>query len=357
MRWEHPLLLADSQVESLWKELRPRQHVVILGLGFDPRSTIILERMADATGDRFDAIVVELPPDEGTDAALSRMVEKNRQRTVDVMRRVNGRIHWLQTEAAHDNRARGRLVSREFQRRAYLNQYHTVTVEVSAMPRSIYFPVIRGILERAHVSRLDGELWRGDLHVAVCEDPDVDRRIVHEGTTPMAPIGGFQPVGIDEACATIWVPVVGERAEDHLVRLFNELEPDQVCPVLPWPAHSPRRGDDLYLKLSSLLLETMNSDSGDIIYAAERNPFHLYRSIYRLRSKYLDALRPLGDAVLVLSSHSSKLLSIGVLLAAYDFELGVVHAGPDRYGLQDPGLGSLDNVIYDLWLTGEPYEP
>ena len=63
---------------------------------------------------------------------------------------------------------------------------------------------------------------------------------------------------------------------------------------------------------------------------------------------------------MVLSSHSSKLLSVGVLLAAYDQGLEVQHVSPTLYSLREDtdtdALRDFDE-IYDIWLTGEPYQP
>jgi hypothetical protein len=51
-----------------------------------------------------------------------------------------------------------------------------VVIEISAMPRAVFFPLIRGVLERSHSS--DQRLrWRGDLHVAVCENPEADENV------------------------------------------------------------------------------------------------------------------------------------------------------------------------------------
>jgi hypothetical protein len=61
---------------------------------------------------------------------------------------------------------------------------------------------------------------------------------------------------------------------------------------------------------------------------------------------------------MILSAHSSKLLSVGVLLAAYEQELEVRHVSPRLYTMGNSGdVGALetDNQLVDLWLAGEPY--
>ena len=93
-----------------------------------------------------------------------------------------------------------------------------------------------------------------------------------------------------------------------------------------------------------------------MIHAAERNPFDLYHTIGELNARYKQALAPLGSVGMVLSSHSSKLLSVGVLLAAYDYELEVQHVSPGTYGLHTSAAHLVPHAeIFDLWLTGTPY--
>lgn len=173
----------------------------------------------------------------------------------------------------------------------------------------------------------------------------------------MAPIGGFGQSSIVEPDTTIWVPVLGEGAVTRVRALYEELHPHEVCPVLPWPSKDPRRGDRLVLEYRQFLFEEVRMEPRNIIYAAERNPFDLYRTIGSLYNRYAYALSPLGSVAMVLSSHSSKLLSLGVMLAAYEHGLVVQQVGPGSYGLSSDWASWRDHdEVFDLWLTGEPYK-
>jgi hypothetical protein len=97
---------------------------------------------------------------------------------------------------------------------------------------------------------------------------------------------------------------------------------------------------------------------GDIIYADERNPFDLYRTLSRLNARYTETLRPLGEVKVILSAHSSKLLSLGVLLAAYEHKLPVVSAPPTGWALTpqfDREMLQKHDQLVCLWLDGSPY--
>lgn len=353
--WEHPLLLKDESFVQAWSRPSAAPVLFVCGSGFDPRAMTVLRRLGEITKRRVDGLMVELP-EEATDADVRPLAQTNREEIGRLIGELGGELQLQPLPEYNDAGSLGRLVSRRFQQSAVLDNYGEVLVEISALPRSVFFPLIRGILERAHLSSDAPQHWAGNLHVAVCENPEVDEHILEEGTTAMAPIGGFGGEPGEQPNTTIWVPVLGERASARVEVLYDELEPDETVPVLPWPARDPRRGDRLLLDYRQLLFEKIRLEPRNIIHAAERNPFDLYRTLGALHERYLASLSPLGSVGMVLSSHSSKLLSVGVLLTAYEHNLVVQHVSPGRYGLHD-GVDDLSkhDEIYDLWLTGEPY--
>ena len=182
-----------------------------------------------------------------------------------------------------------------------------------------------------------------------------------EGVASPGPIRGFgQRLGPDDTSEVtrVWLPVLGEHQEPYIRSIYEFLAPNEVCPVLPFPAKNPRRGDDLLLELRRLIFDTIEVEPRNFIYADERNPFDLYRGLCRLSDRYTKALAPVGDVSVVTSVHGSKVLSVGALLAAYEKDLMVVSAGPTGYRIQ-PGI-EIDKVTTDdhlmcLWLDGEPY--
>lgn len=354
--WSHPLLINDSVFDQVWSRPRQEPLLFVAGSGFDPRALAVLERLAAATTRCIDGLLLELPED-ATDLAVRPLAQANRARIEEVVQASGGQLRVQALPDFHDARSLGRLISRNFQRSGMLDRYVEVMLEISAMPRSVFFPLIRGVLQRAHLPPSDARYWRGDLHVAVCENPEADESVLEEGTTPMAPIGGFAQTRGETPATTIWVPVLGERASARVKVLYDELEPDEMCPVLPWPARDPRRGDRLMFEYRRLLFEEIRLEPRNVIYAAERNPFDLYRTLGALHERYLQSLSPLGSVCMVLSSHSSKLLSVGVLLTAYEYDLIVQHVSPGSYGLREGAEDLRDrDEIYDVWLTGEPYQ-
>jgi hypothetical protein len=355
IHWEHPLLIAESAFAHVWSRPSDAPILFVVGSGFDPRATAVLERLVASTQRRVDGLLIMLPED-ATDLDVRPLAAANRARIAELIGQANGQVREQPLPDFHDPSALGLLISRGFQRSGVLDDYKEVVIDISAMPRSVFFPLIRGVLERAHAPDGDARRWNGDLHVAVCENPEADESILEEGTTAMAPIGGFARARGEDPATTIWVPVLGEGGVARAQRLHQELEPDEVCPVLPWPARDPRRGDRIVLEYRQLLFDDIRLEPRNIIHAAERNPFDLYRTLGRLHDRYCQSLSPLGSVAMVLSSHSSKLLSVGVLLTAYEHALEVQHVSPGTYGLHHNGQKVRQHdEIFDLWLTGEPY--
>ena len=76
---------------------------------------------------------------------------------------------------------------------------------------------------------------------------------------------------------------------------------------------------------------------------------------------YNEALKPLGGCKATISVVSSKLISIGGLLAAYELihkseiEVGLALAEAQGYQFAKRDL-ALEGELCSLWLIGEPYE-
>jgi hypothetical protein len=140
--------------------------------------------------------------------------------------------------------------------------------------------------------------------------------------------------------------------------------PDETCPVLPSPATNPRRGDNLILEYREFLFDQIRVEPQNFIYASEENPFEVYRQLVRAIRRYDQSFGPLGGARFALSALSSKLMSVGALLAAYDLkgagiDVAIAHIECEGYVVDgDPknGVDKSKGTPYSLWLTGECYE-
>jgi hypothetical protein len=243
----------------------------------------------------------------------------------------------------------------------FLDPYSDVIIDVSAMPRSVYFPIVAGLLALLD-ARPSGQS-PVNLHVMVSEDPTLDAGITEEGVEEKAEFMASFTGGFDEEATTypkVWVPVLGERRGTQLARILDLVKPDEVCPVLPSPARNPRRGDDIVVEYQRALFDELRLDPRGFLYASEDNPFEVYRRVRAAALHYNDVFKLLGGCKVALSALSSKLMSLGVLLVAYElkraeYNIGVAHVECQGYTL--PAGATTHPDLYSLWLAGECYAP
>lgn len=356
LRWADYVLAREEgdDLKNVWSEAtESRRLIYVLADGFDPRTMVGLRRLvAFGIPKGTKVLSLGMPP---TDNEVAQRLAAENQRELDEL----ATRHSLDIQRAaypqvSESRAAGLRIARGFIADGHVTSGCTVAVDVSAMPTPVHFALIGAILEHATTVK-DVEVL-----VVVSDNPELDAAIVNVGTSSADPIGGFSH-GLDlegSKQVRIWSPVLGRGDVPGLRAIHERLEPREICPVLPFPATNPRHGDDLFIDYRQLLLEEMQVDPRDIIYADERNPFDLYRTLSRLNARYVQALAPLGDVKVVLSAHSSKLLSLGILLAAHEHRLPVVSAPPTSYALPkdfSPEKFAPHHQLVCLWLEGSPY--
>lgn len=357
LRWSDYVLARDDVVAAWAEAAKAGGSVYIVGEGFDPRALLGLDRLiaAGVTGD-LTVISIELAP-PGSTSVRATLAAEHVGRLQELA--ASGAFEYTRIPfpEVQEPRSVGRLVFGTLYELERFREARHIIVDVSAIPTGVYFAVIAGILDMA----ADDD-WGGELQVVVAENPAIDSLIHGAGPDAPAPISRFKfEVELDPRAdrpIIVWAPILGEGALPQLEALQQALVPDEVCPVLPFPARNPRRADDLLLDLRGFLIDALDVEPGNYIYADESNPFDLYRGLSHLHERYRDALRPLGDAAIVISIHSSKTLSLGALLAAYEHKMPILNASSETHYEFDPSTVSDDllgeTTLAALWLAGTP---
>lgn len=358
LRWSDYVLAhdGDGEIERIWTAAGAGRRVVyLMAEGFDPRTITGLRRfLAAGTYEHVKIVAIGLPATKH-ELALRLAAENIAERT-RLAAQCGAEVVVIHYPQVSEPRAAGLRIAHSVISGKHLDGAHHVIVDVSAMPTSIHFALAGGVLKHCESTGATRE-----LQIVVCDNPALDAAITNQGTAPADTINGFTN-GLDLEAGSkqvrIWAPVLGPGEGIALRAIRDRLEAREICPVLPFPASEPRRGDDLALGYRQLLFEEMQVNPGDIIYADERNPFDLYRTLSRLNAKFTETLRPLGEVKVILSAHSSKLLSLGVLLAAFEHALPVVSAPPTGWSLSSDfdrdTLGKHDQLVC-LWIDGSPY--
>lgn len=372
MRWNSYVLERGAMFTTFWQNRfsdRPEDAgrvLLIAGLGFDPRTPRALQALVDCCPQgMLDVRLLHF--DEGPDSISQKYVQavtRNREAIETSIDKHGGAIENLTIPMLDDGRRVGGRRVGQLVIAAGFDAYKDVVVDISALPRTLYFPLIRSLLQARDASmREGGKPIPLNLHVVLFEAPALDGAIREELTERadyLPGFGGTVDLEQDEDMPRVWAPVLGEGQAEALKIIVQKItgndNPPEICPVLPFPAVDPRRGDQLLVEYRSLFA-AWRVDLRNIIYASEQNPFDVYRQLCRLYDQYLSALRPLRGAKMIVSAHSSKLLSLGALLAAYDRpEVAVAHVEAQGYQVEGDIQGPIDGEMFEIWIAGEPYD-
>lgn len=363
-RWDdHVLGRSDRRYgfdfeEILKAAVRPgSSSLYVMGLGFDPRATVAFQTAAPLLppGSRVLAIVPKAT--SGGSSRESVFQKSNEVRALEIAASCSLDLEIIQPNPkAKDTRFHGIWLVRELRDRPEWRTPHVV-VDISSLPSAIFFALIRAwLVERTTDLQ---------LQVVAAESHHLDDLILDSGALSPQFLPGFTKHGsLDELepGTRIWIPVLGKGRLAQMEAIGTAFTPHDICPVVPFPAPDPRRGDSLVAEYGEFLFETLNVDAQKFIYADGSNPFDLYKVLMTISERYKRALRPLGQPIIVPSTHGSKLLSLGVLLGAFEAELSVVNAGAPVSTLSDEADDESIRALASesqqtcLWLAGEPYE-
>lgn len=152
-----------------------------------------------------------------------------------------------------------------------LAQYTDVIIDISAIPRTVALTAI------AQIIALLDEIAQGggasvNHHVVVTESISADRR---HGTGSLidtvTSLVGFSGQLTSESSASVprvWFPILGEGQSVRLQLIRAEGDPDEICPIVPFPSRDPRRGDNLIEEYRQLLFDEFRVEPSNILYAS-----------------------------------------------------------------------------------------
>lgn len=369
-RWRDYFLRDGDGFDEFWKAFlaeRKRNLLFVLGHGFDARMCDGIERVLSLGGEGTRDVAL-IAFDEGAESPSQIYLAQRTANGERLEKLVQGRGtigHRDIKMFSDDNRRIGaRSIAQEFASSAEFRSYTDVVVDISALPRSLYMPLLAKLLALFDGEAKDDE--KRNLHVIVSHSPAIDGAIVEEGLEESASyLFGFAAAALESESTSgqpkIWIPVLGKRQPAQLEKINQFVMPDEICPLLPSPARDPREGDSIMIEYRELLFDQLRVEPRNIIYAAESNPFEVYRQLMRSILHYDRALKPVGGCKVALSAMSSKLASMGVLLAAYELgrrdpkvTVGVAHVESQGYRVESNGTAP-STTLFTMWLSGECY--
>lgn len=375
LRWDPYVLLRNSEVSLFTREHftkdTGRRVLYIMGIGFDYRMNTGIKSLRESCPD-LDIECLLIQYDEGKTSSSRKykpLVDANMASLREMIpsEKVQVRSIDLWTAAGKKKQRVGdKNVADVFNDATIFESYTDVIVDISALPRGIYFSLIgkvQAILDEYYSSQ--------DINffVIISENAQLDSRIKEfEPDSELSYVFGFR--GGSELTSDkkeiIWLPILGEGSGKQILAAHEKIEPDEICPVLPFPSHDPRRSDALLTEYHQLLFDELAVEGQNIIYVPEQNPFEVYRTLSQTIQNYNDTLAILNGCDIVISTFSSKLLSIGALLCAYEFKVlnnikvGILNVDSSGYEIDDEAAAQKmgeKSELFLIWLAGEPYKP
>ncbi|MDE1818906.1 MAG: hypothetical protein KGI19_09940 [Thaumarchaeota archaeon] len=363
-------LRSGSQFFDFYKEYLAQDGkniLFILGLGFDPRTTNCLKTLLDIKPkSNLDCMVFNYSDDfngrepmqtwlKQNESTLNHLIPKSKWKTKQIQM-MSGKEHIASIEAS-------KKIEKDD-----LSGYTDIILDISAMPSSVYFPIVRKILDWIKSDELKLENGKKiNFHMVLSENAHLDSLIkevgINETVTYMHKFVGTLQSEAKQILRKVWIPLLGEKKGTQLEKINEEISPKEVSPIFPMPSKDPYRSKRLLLEHRSFLFDTLVMDARDFIYANEQNPFEVYRQIYQTAVGYYDSFDPLGGCHVVISPLSSKLMCVGALLAAYELQsdgmnVGIVHVENQTYDMEnikDVDQETKKSVQFTMWLAGDCY--
>lgn len=232
--------------------------------------------------------------------------------------------------------------------------YTDVVIDICAMSRGIFFPLVRYIRELIRQSKLNTS-----LHILVVDHPSVDYGYKPEYDDSASWMKGFDAnAGLrgTQVSSKLWLPQLMSSRAGMYETLFNFLQPDDVCPVLPFPGIKPKRVDELVIEYRDQI-DIWQTSLQNIVLASESDPLDLYDTVIRVHKARQKICDP---HITVLSPMGSKVSTIGGLLAAMDEKLPVAYV--ETLGYHEdvnnpvPDVPNIENLVH-VWVDGPIYPP
>lgn len=324
----------------------------VAGAGFDPRTGIVAAIIGSAAAARTTALLVrEQRP--MPDPALVQAADRN---TAILTAALPSSTVIPIDVFARDGAVVGGRSAIQSLRNIDLASFTDVLVDVSALSVGVFFPIVKYLDEA-----IDQGSLRTNLHVTVADNPTLDDAVgANSGDAVVAPHGfqGSLQLDANATAVRLWIPHLALAKRPVLERIFRWLNPDDVCPILPFPSANPRRPEELLDYFRDELESVWDVHARNIVYADESNPLDVYRMILRIDGTRRRVFEQVGGSLLVLSPVGAKSLALGAMLAAMERDFPVRYVESVEY-LVNSSVFTADYLattrLHHLWLRGVAY--
>ncbi|HMT54098.1 MAG TPA: hypothetical protein PKD16_14930 [Saprospiraceae bacterium] len=375
LRWDsYVLFKGDENIQSFWCNHLSREDkkiLYVLGKGFDVRMNHGIRHLVNCnTSSKIECVVIEF--DEGSDSS-SKNYKINVDKNFNELKTLNGIT--LKTKSIALWKGQGRNKRRIGDKEAAdiflsyddIKEYSDIVLDISALPRGVYFSLIGKLLTLIDFNKIDN-CEMHNLFVITTENAKIDQQTIDDDIDEELKFSfGFSgDLELTSDDPVIWFPILGENKYNQIIRAYNKINPREICPLLPFPSKDPRRSDNLIIEYHQLLFDELRIESQNLLYVPEQNPFEVYRNLSYAIINYNKTLSILNGCKAAISTFSSKLLSIGAIITAYEMNnrktdkigVGILNVDSKGYKIEDEQKIlkiKIESELFLTWLTGDPY--
>lgn len=221
LRWNAPFMSRGQEFHDFWNGyLSSRRDVLcILGQGFDPRMTIAWEMILKLGGaGKRDCLLVAF--DEGPNSPskqLETLTQNNLTRLNELMQEKGSirskSVEMLSSDGVRRKRTTSSRALHVLEHGADFSGYSDVIIEISAMPRSVFLPLVAKALYIIDNWSSETNSAAPNLHIVVCENQLLDSEIRPIGPDEVADyVQGFRgsmDIESAEQVPRVWIPGSG----------------------------------------------------------------------------------------------------------------------------------------------------
>lgn len=375
LRWDSYVLMKGAErIQFFWKDHLKNENksiLYILGKGFDVRMNDGIKQIV-SNNPKVNLKCLLIEYDEGKESSSNdyKNLAEDNMKNLEKLEGISidtKKISIWKGRGRNKRRIGDKEASDLFSSYDDIKVYTEIIVDISALPRGIYFSLIGKLLTLVDINKIDG-IERHNLFVLTSENAKIDQLTKEEDIDDDLKFtfgfgGGLELTSDDPV---IWFPILGENKLNQILRAHNKISPREICPLLPFPSKDPRRSDTLIIEYHRLLFDELRIESQNLLYVPEQNPFEVYRNLSNAIVNYNKTLSIINGCKAAISTFSSKLLSIGALMTAYELNnrtvdkigVGVLNVDSKGYKIYDEKLLTTINSESELfltWLTGDPY--
>ena len=353
-KWERCIYHLGADVERFLLDYfsDSGRHVVLVGgAGFDPRSTVIATLLSRIPGKQTKGFFLR----EQRPSPDAQLVQKAAENEAALRLLLPGSDFQALDIFASDDAVIGGRTAVTLVNGIDLQTTTDVIVDLSALSIGIAFPIIRFLYEKS-------QQIGTNIHLVVVDEPATDVQISATSSESPTTVHGFKggwELDAHSNAARLWMPQLSLSKRAVLDLIHSRVSPHAVCPILPFPATVPRLADSLIEHYGELLQSPWQVDARDIVYASERSPVDLYRTILRIDDARNRVFAETGGSQIILSPVGNKALAIGALMAALERDFTVMYIESLSYSVDFDQVNDVrqreEAQLVHVWLHGEAY--